>query len=179
MHVLHHLRSNAVIIACVIVVGLNVWVASQLLDTGRPVEPRVVYVPDHLEGGTLRAVPVPIVPTFATDAVPPETESPRTPSYRSSIVSTAALPKLKLGMTRAEVEQLLGTPPADHIQAVIVNADRITYQTIYELFESNLPLVTRARAKLTDNPESFVALEFDASQPGHPLLGVFYADPLF
>lgn len=187
MRVLHFIRNNPVTISCVVLVGLNVWVALQLLEVGtRPLEPRVGNVPQHLQVANEKAKPAFM---FHSDAVAPEMiadmpliESPRP---RIAVVSAAALPKLKPGMTRAEVEGMLGAPPADQIHAITVNAERITYRTTYELSESELPMTvrpiqsrTRVPARPAD-PLSFVALEFDASLPGHPLVGVLYPDPLF
>ncbi len=188
MRVLHHIRNNPVTAACVVLVGLNLWIARQLLDVGaRPQKPRVVYVPQNSQAIKRQAIPVPTVSTFTADVVAPEVDQtqPQNLGHSSSVVSATALPKLKAGMTRAEVEGLLGTPPADQIHAVTVNEDRITYRTTYELTESDLPMTIRpiqSRARVParpNDPLSFVALEFDASQPGHPLLGVLYPDPLF
>jgi outer membrane protein assembly factor BamE (lipoprotein component of BamABCDE complex) len=188
MRVLHHIRNNPVTIACVVLLALNAWVALQLFDGGaRPREPRVAYVPQNSQVINGQAIPVLTTPTFTADVVGSEVDKtqPQNQGYSNSVVSAAALPKLKAGMTRAEVEGLLGTPPADQIHAVTVNENRITYRTTYEMSESDLPMTIRpiqSRARVParpNDPLSFVALEFDASQPGHPLLGVLYPDPLF
>ncbi len=112
--------------------------------------------------------------------------------------STEALPKLKPGMTRVEVEEILGPPAADALHPVTVNEGRVTYRTAYALAEPDAPLTIRplkasvrrlppipreiapqvaptARATAT----AAVALEFDASKPGHPLVEIHFLDPLF
>lgn len=170
MRALHFLRNHAVAITCVALVGLNVWVVSQMLDTRGQ---------SFGASGHQPLMPIVIPAPTATASLMPIHEDPSPPSFHSSVASTAALPKLRQGMTRAEVEQLLGTPPADHIQAVTLSSDRITYQTVYEVIESNLPLAVRARTTRAMDFQPLVALEFDASKPGHPLLGIHYADPLF
>lgn len=101
--------------------------------------------------------------------------------------STAhALPRLRPGMTRTEVEGLVGPAAADDISPAVVAGGRVTYHMAYEADLGPPSTVRpvkppRARATLTAEPanRTLVTLEFDATKPGHPLVGVHYPDPLF
>lgn len=96
-----------------------------------------------------------------------------------------ALPKLKHGMPRTEVEGLVGAPVPANISPATVADGRVVYQTWYEAdFAPPVTVrpIVRARVKATPapaTPPALVALEFDATKPGHPLVGVYYPDPLF
>jgi hypothetical protein len=97
------------------------------------------------------------------------------------------LQKLKPGMTRTEVEVLVGVPAAEDIHPALVLDGRVTYFTAYE---ADLASPATVRPIRTPRPQpvdrlprpqarTVVTLEFDATKPGHPLLGVHYPDPLF
>jgi hypothetical protein len=93
------------------------------------------------------------------------------------------LPLLKPGMSRAEVERLVGAPTGD-IHPASVTGDRVTYHTAYEADFGAPPTVRpiRPMPKLPADPNvprAIVTLEFDATRPGHPLVNVHYPDPLF
>lgn len=97
----------------------------------------------------------------------------------------AALPKLKPGMSRAEVELLVGAP--ENIHPATVTGDRVTYHTAYEA-DFGAPATVRPIRPVPKAPadpkgpaagRAIVTLEFDATRPGHPLLNVHYPDPLF
>jgi hypothetical protein len=99
------------------------------------------------------------------------------------------LAKLKPGMTRAEVEGVLGAPAPHAIHPVTVTDGTITYNTTYEADLGPPPTVRpiRPHPKFPMPPAqatrpaapTVVILQFDATKPGHPLLGIFYPDPLF
>lgn len=91
----------------------------------------------------------------------------------------AVLPKLKPGMTRAEVEHLVGAP--ENIHPATVTGDRVTYHTAYEADFGAPPTVRPIRPlpKPPATERAIVSLEFDATRPGHPLVNVHYPDPLF
>lgn len=76
----------------------------------------------------------------------------------------AGFSHLHPGMSRAEVEDVLGPPEPAALRPVGEADGRATYLMVY-------PLVV-------GSPE-FVTLEFDATLAGHPLLTVRYSDPLF
>lgn len=106
-------------------------------------------------------------------------------AHGTPAVSVAMLPQLRPGMTRAEVEDLLGPPTADRVEPVTFQNGRVRYRTTYELDDSGVPMTIRPiqfRARILPAPRaprSLVALEFDASLPGHPLVEVLDPDPLF
>ena len=167
MRVLDRIRRNPAAVLSVVVATILGWVASGLLNpppVPPPPGPKLA----------LRPLPVPVLDGLE-GAVPIDGERP---------VPVEALPKLRPGMTRAEVEKVLGPPGPGGLHPVTVSEGRLTYRTAYELAEPDLPatvrLIVRPRvpARPTD-PKSQVALEFDASKPGHPLVEVLYLDPLF
>jgi hypothetical protein len=80
-------------------------------------------------------------------------------------------------MSRTEVEGVLGPPPADRV--LPVRGDAATYLTGYPALFGPVPPVQITRRTLPPRPDAHVALEFDASRPGHPLVQVHYPDPLF
>jgi hypothetical protein len=109
-------------------------------------------------------------------------EPPRLP-VQVRPVAAEILSKVKPGMTRVEVERLIGLPSPDQIQAVTETNGRLTYRTAYELEEVNLPMTIRpiqpksARApKNMTESKSHLTLEYDATRPGHPLIEVHYPD---
>lgn len=96
------------------------------------------------------------------------------------------LAKLKPGMTRAEVEKLVGAPDPEHVYPATISAGRVTYHATYEADLGPIPTIRPIRpSRVTPVREpdvagrTLVTLEFDATKPGHPLLGVYYPDPLF
>jgi hypothetical protein len=163
MRVLDTIRRNPVAGLAIVAAGIGGWIAAGLLDNGPPsVEPP----PGEM---SLRIAEVPRIP----------------PPPGSATVSLAVLPKLKLGMTRVEVEDLLGPPTADAVQPVTVIDGRLRYRAAYDLGEPDPPATIRPIRRprlpmpIPDPPLPRVALEFDASKPGHPLVEVLYLDPLF
>ncbi|MBN9119619.1 MAG: hypothetical protein J0I06_10770 [Planctomycetes bacterium] len=100
--------------------------------------------------------------------------------------ATTGLAKLKPGMPRAEVEKLVGPPAAEHVYPATVADGRVTYQAAYEADLGPPPTVRPIRTQrlpVPREPDShgrmLVTLEFDATKPGHPLVGIHYPDPLF
>jgi hypothetical protein len=93
------------------------------------------------------------------------------------------LPKLKPGMTRAEVEELVGVPAAQDILPATVVDGKVRYCTTYEADLEPPPTVRPIRTAHGRPPRpsarTVVALEFDATKPGHPLISIHYSDPLF
>jgi hypothetical protein len=82
---------------------------------------------------------------------------------------------LKTGMSRTEVEWLVGAPLAPNIHPATQVDGSITYRTSYE---ADLNLLVRPDS-LPSGTSTRVDLEYDATKPGHPLLAVYYPDPLF
>jgi hypothetical protein len=98
------------------------------------------------------------------------------------------LAKLKPGMTRAEVEGVLGTPGPQDIHPATISDGIVTYNTTYTADlgppatvrpirpHPKFPVPVRDAKPATP---TVVILQFDATKPGHPLLGIYYPDPLF
>lgn len=98
--------------------------------------------------------------------------------------NTHAFPKLKPGMPRSEVEGLIGAPAAGSTSpAVITDGGRVTYHTQYEAdlgpVATVRPIERAKRSEPRREAVAIVTLEFDATRPGHPLLMIYYPDPLF
>ena len=81
----------------------------------------------------------------------------------------------------------MGVPAAQDILPATVADGRVTYHTAYEADFAPVPTVRPIKFPLPRPPaatrdpvgRTVVTLEYDASKPGHPLLGVHYPDPLF
>jgi hypothetical protein len=176
MRALQQIRDNPLIVLAVAVTGLLAWIAVDLTrESGLKNNPVA----------TEQAVMA--LPQFPPGPPPDSSSQVFTdvPVSAQATVSAAVLPKLKRGMTRVEVEGLIGLPAPDRIHPVTIGEGRLTYRTAYDLAEPDVPMTIRPiqsrpriPARPTDTP-SAVALEFDASQPGHPLVEVHYSDPLF
>jgi hypothetical protein len=113
------------------------------------------------------------------------------PVADTPVLAPTVLPKLRPGMPRTEVEDLLGAPAPTDIHPATVAGGRVTYFTAYETdlapvptVRSTRPIASMGRQPPSDKnaarpPRTLVTLEFDATKPGHPLVGVHYPDPLF
>jgi hypothetical protein len=165
------IRPSPALLLTVGAVGLGFWVAYDLLV---PPVPRQQF-PDVLQSqGPHPFAPTPpaAIEQLVTGRPPP---------------SATVLPRLKPGMTRVDVENLLGPPGSDDISPVATIEGRTTYRMSYELSDLPPPATVRpihAGRNHLPSPElriyrSFVALEFDATLPGHPLVHIHYLDPLF
>ncbi len=95
--------------------------------------------------------------------------------------STNLLAKLKPGMTRAEVDGLVGIPAPEDISPVTVADGKVTYQTTYDAdlgVPSTIRPLQSPKSGAAQKPRMLVTLEFDATKPGHPLLSVTFPKPL-
>jgi hypothetical protein len=100
-----------------------------------------------------------------------------------------ALSQLKPGMKRAEVEKLVGAPGPNDVHPVLVADGKVIYHATYEADLGPAPTVRPihpGRTSVREAPpqpppgaRTLVTLEYDATRPGHPLLEVYYPDPLF
>ncbi|MBP3958210.1 hypothetical protein J8F10_23425 [Gemmata sp. G18] len=94
--------------------------------------------------------------------------------------TTQMLFKLKPGMLRTEVEWLVGVPAPQCVHPATITAGRVTYHTSYEADLTPLSTVRPPAGHVPFTQEQTrVRLEFDATKIGHPLLDIYYPDPLF
>jgi hypothetical protein len=87
-------------------------------------------------------------------------------------------------MYRADVEGLIGLPPADLVYPVSEVDGRLTYRMTYlaNLDPMGPPNTVRpitGRPPTPAIPKSLISLEFDASLPGHPLIRVHIPTTVF
>lgn len=157
MQALQFLRRSPLTLLAVLLVAFGVWVASDLRT-----DPPPPTVPPSVS----REFPAPPEPE---DRVPSWTEP--------QVVTQDMVARLQPGMPRAEVEAVIGRPPATLVQPVTEVDGRFVYRTTYLANLDELPPATirDISRKPTFRPavvKTVIALDFDASQPGHPLIRV-------
>jgi hypothetical protein len=189
---LEPIRKNPVATLCVLVAGILGWVASGLMHNPEPVANRPE--PPDLPPPVLPDKKLLIAKRMAeaaaltgTAVVSDEPNAGVLPlPYRT--IPSELLPRLKPGMSRVAIENLIGPPTAAALEPAAIVAGRLTYRTAYELADFETPATIRPirhlppippRAHEPPEAKSLVALEFDASKPGHPLIEIHYLDPLF
>lgn len=169
MRPLSFVRRNPLLVLGAFVVAFAVWVLSDSTGPRESVAPAApVDVPGDVQ--RQRFIPLPV-----EDGGEPVRVTPQG--------TAQALPKLKPGMTRTEVEGLVGAPVAGNIYPATVHDGRVTYHTQYEA-DLAPPATVRPIGRTRPLPQpaaprALVTLEFDATKPGHPLVGIHYPDPLF
>lgn len=173
MRLLRYIRRHPIALLGVFAVAFVVWLWRDSLPTAQPQAQEPGDTPlTALQAPRPRMLPFP-------PGVEPEKAKP------GAQETAQALTKLKPGMTRAEVEGLVGTPSPDNILPVTVSDGKVTYQTAYEADFGPPPTVRPITARphgpraTPAKERTLVTLEFDATKPGHPLLGIHYPDPLF
>jgi hypothetical protein len=173
MQLLRFLRRHPIALLAVITVAFVTWIWWDALP--KQVDPTAADGPPT---GAARRLPRPALIDVADDLSLPSDAGPM-------------LAKLKPGMPRAEVEKLVG-PPAHNVSPATIVDGRVTYHTAYEADFGPAPTVRPIhpgpRLPTPAAPQAaarepagrmLVTLEFDATKPGHPLVEVHYADPLF
>jgi hypothetical protein len=128
----------------------------------------------HVPNPGLRMLPQPTDLLVVSDLPLPADTAPK-------------LAKLKPGMSRAEVERLVGPPAAHDVSPATIADGRVTYHTAYDADfgppRTVRPIHPNPRPPFAREAEPAgrmrVTLEFDATKPGHPLVGIHYPDPLF
>jgi hypothetical protein len=172
MRLLRFLRDNPLILLGVAVAAFAGWVLS---NYSGPRADQPTSRSHNLDLGTM-SVEVPIPP-------PPPPDRPQGPS----VVTPEQVPQLKPGMTRSEVEAIIGPPPAGLVSPVSESEGRMTYTAAYLAnldpgptpVRGPMPVGRRLPPPPNSIPKSMIALEFDASKPGHPLLNVHINFPKF
>lgn len=174
MRLIRSVYRNPVAVFGLFVLAFGGWV---LVDSFRKPEPKFVEVnPYDYQLIGIEAPPL--------NGLPPRPEEkPCAPPQATA----EAIRKLKPGMTRTEVEVLVGAPAANDIHPASVNDGRVTYHTTYETDQdldppaTVRPIHTPRPAAKDPNPrgKAIVKLEFDATKPGHPLVSVQFPVPMF
>lgn len=178
MRFIRFTRRHPIALLAVIAVAFVAWVWWDALP--REVDPTLAEAPWPAPPRRTLPRPVAVADTVAEFSLPPETGP--------------MLAKLKPGMSRAEVEKLVGAPAAHNVSPATVHDGRVTYHTAYEADFGPAPTVrpihSGPRLPTPAGPAApavareqagrmRVTLEFDATKPGHPLVEVHYPDPLF
>jgi hypothetical protein len=147
MPAFHFLR-HPVGVMCVLMFAFIAWVWHDAVTPRVAALERPEVLPVQLE---------------ASLAPPPEVQFQPTPPEIAQ-----AIPKLRTGLTRAEVEGIIGTPAPTNIHPAIVSATRGTYFMCYEVELEPDAAELPAQPK----PRTLVTLEFDAHKHGHPLRAI-------
>lgn len=153
-------RNHPVVLLGVIAVGFGTWVASDATAPRNPGPLPEAFAPR--EPLVMRAV--------APPPVPPGTDVPAV-AASTRVVTASMVPRLHPGMSRVEVEGLIGPPEAGMIHPVRNVNGRLTYRATYP---AELAGPVPAGAPVS---RSLIGLEFDASAPGHPLVQVHLTAP--
>ena len=159
MRLLQFVRRHPIALFGVFAIAFVVWLWRDTLpsyDTGPDSsEPQVSYP---------RALPTPIAVLNQEDEADGNEKVKPTPQDTAQVLS-----KLKPGMTRAQVEELVGVPAVGDIHPATIADGKVTYHTTYEADFGPAPTVrpTRiVRPQPGRDPASrtLVALEFDATK---------------
>ena len=178
MRLLRFVRRHPVAILGLLALAFFTWV---WMDAGAGRRPGP-DTPPELSRSEIDVPPGDWAPPQRRLPVPPGVEEKSRPTPQDT---AQVLPKLKPGMTRTEVEGLVGVPAARDILPATIADGKVTYHTAYE---ADLEPPATVRPIRTPRPlardprpngRTLVTLEFDATKPGHPLLGIHYPDPLF
>lgn len=148
------LKNHPVLLLGLGVVGLVVWVAADATP------PPSVPPPDDSAAVTPVGQWALSGPAPALDGGLPDPARGRYPNEPGA-VNALLIDRLFPGMPRRDVEELLGAPPAERVGAVA--RGRLSYRTTYPVQQP---------PQANGPPQPLLALEFDASRPGHPLLKV-------
>ena len=166
MRSLRFLHQRPVVLFAVAVCAFAVWIGREALDGDPP--PPAASPETAGRTPTVRFIPPPVTVEEAKPAP-----------------LTQILPKLKPGMKRTEVEAIVGAPDPADIRPATVTDGRVTYHTAYDA-DLGPPATVRPVTQATripaplpvrEGPRRLVTLEYDATQPGHPLVGIHYPAP--
>lgn len=156
MRFFSRVRNAPVLLLVVVLIGFGLWVASDLPADRPPPSPM---------GGP---------PQMSLAA--PEELSASLPTSGPLVVTPEMVSRLQPGMTRSEVEAVIGPPPAELVHPVAVVNGKHVYQADY-LANLDAPQFGTRMAggrsvPVPVVPKTLIAVEFDASRPGHPLLKI-------
>lgn len=168
MNVLPFIRNHPMVLGGVLAAGFATW----LVVDAFPSQPAEV---EPFSGE--------LVTVHSPNVADPSTGDPAGLAQRNGnpvrpgVVTADQIARLHPGMSRVEVEELIGLPPAGLVQAVASADGRMTYRASYL---ANLDSLheTQMGSGNSAVPRSIIAIEFDASRPGHPLVKVHIPDPM-
>jgi hypothetical protein len=174
MRFVRFIRRHPIALLGVFAVAFIVWLWRDSLPIAQP-------------NDTVSSEPPEAAPQFFAVEAPVPRRLPPPPGVEGKgKPAPQALSKLKPGMTRAEVEELVGAPAPQDIHPVTVADGRVTYKTAYEADfgppATVRPIIPHQHVKARTPPtkeRAIVTLEYDATKPGHPLLGIHYPDNTF
>jgi hypothetical protein len=154
MRILDAVRNHPVVLFAAVIVAFAAWVG---LDTTSRSDAAPLGPPEPL---TLQAaVPLPPMPDLPA---------------QTTVVTAAMVNRLHPGMTRTDVEGLIGPPPG--VDPVSNVDGRLTYRATYPA-ALGAPQPPTSATSAANPQRSVIGLEFDATQPGHPLVRVHIPDP--
>lgn len=166
MKALQFVRNHPIVLGSVLAGLFACWVAFE--DTGAPQNftPLPTGLPQQSSVSGPRVLP----------EDPTGTSRSRDP-FRPGVVTAELITRLHPGMTRVDVEELIGLPPAGLVQPVSSADGKLTYRASYL---ANLDSLRESQPQNPGNPvpRSIIAIEFDASRPGHPLVKIHIPDPM-
>ncbi|MDB5307410.1 MAG: hypothetical protein JWO38_1612 [Gemmataceae bacterium] len=161
------IQNHPLILLAVAVVGFGSWlIYSTVSETGSNPHIKTEDSPPHR--ALTRTLPMP------TADGPGHTPPP----LRPGVVTAEMVHRLQPGMTRVDVEELIGPPPAAMVLPVSTVDGRLTYRANYLANLGPIPTPPPGAVPPAPVPRSMISLEFDASRPGHPLLKVHLPDPM-
>jgi len=163
MKPMQFLRNHPLLLAVIVVIAFGSWLVYDGLPP--PATPPDGASPLRVAEVSLRVLPEdPLAGTRLRD-----------PS-RPGVVTADLITRLHPGMTRVDVEELIGLPPAGLVQPVSSVDGKLIYRASYL---ANLePRRDSVPAGASPSPRSIIALEYDAGRPGHPLVKVHIPDPM-
>ncbi|HEY3789114.1 MAG TPA: hypothetical protein VGL71_09675 [Urbifossiella sp.] len=169
MKPLRFLRDYPMAIAVVLVLGFAAWLAYDACKPPNYSPPPLAIGPNTTQVHSPR--PLPENPALKLARSPD-------PS-RPGLVTADLITRLHPGMARVEVEELIGTPPAELVHPVANVNGRFTYRASYLAnLEKSHTTPGPGAISAAPPPRSMIGVEYDASRPGHPLVKVHIPDPM-
>ena len=159
MRLLRAIQERPIVLLSVIGTGFGTWLVLNAIVTHPGSEPD--------PSQPVRTFPMPL---DFTGRVPV--------AQRPAVITADLMSRLHPGMTRVDVEGLVGPPPAAMVQPVTNVDGRLTYRANYL---ANLESDVRQHQETGSSqpvPPTVISLEFDATRPGHPLVKVHLPHPM-
>lgn len=165
MKALQFIRNHPIILGSVLAAAFATWIAFDSSSEPQTFTPLPTGLPQQSSVTGPR-----ILPEDPT-GIAQRTRDP----LRPGVVTAELIMRLHPGMPRVDVEELIGLPPAGLVQPVASIDGKLTYRASYL---ANLDSMRESQPGAAPVPRSIIAIEFDASRPGHPLVKVHIPDPM-